>query len=59
MPERQDHPEAEPKRERGRPAKWEYPERIDASPEEIADVVLGARPKKTWRFEEDRKRRSQ
>ena len=30
------------------------PERIDASPEEIADVVLRAKPKQTWRFEEER-----
>ena len=27
------------------------PERIDASPEEIAEVVLQAKPKKTWRYE--------
>lgn len=47
----------EPKRGRGRPVEWEYPERIDASPEEIAEVVLGAKPKKNWRFEEARKRR--
>ena len=32
------------------------PERIDASPEEIADVVLRAKPKQAWRFEEERKR---
>ena len=30
------------------------PERIDASPEEIAEVVLRAKPKQTWRFEEER-----
>jgi hypothetical protein len=29
------------------------PEPIDASPEEIADVVLRAKPKKVWRFEEE------
>jgi hypothetical protein len=31
------------------------PERIDASPEEIAEVVLRAKPKKVWQFEEERK----
>ena len=29
------------------------PERIDASPEEIAEVVLKAMPKETWRYEEE------
>ena len=43
----------EPKRGRGRPTKWEYPEMIDASPEEIADVVMRAKPKKVWKFEEE------
>ena len=43
----------EPKRERGRPPTWEYPDRIDASPEEVAEVVLRAKPKKEWRFEEE------
>ena len=40
------------KKPRGRPPKYEMPERIDASPEEIADVVLRAKPKETWRYEE-------
>ena len=44
----------EPKK-RGRPAKYKPPERIDASPEEIAEVVLRAKPKKVWRFEEEAK----
>ena len=41
------------KRPRGRPVKHEIPERIDASPEEIAEVVLRAKPKKTWRYEQE------
>ena len=36
---------------------WELytcvPERIDASPEEIAEVVLKAKPKETWRYEQE------
>ena len=44
------------KKQRGRPVKYPRPERIDASPEEIAEVVLRAKPKKVWRFEEERKR---
>ncbi len=39
-------------RPRGRPVQYELPERIDAAPEEIAEVVLGAKPKSTWRYEE-------
>ena len=38
---------------RGRPPKYDMPERIDASPEEIAEVVLQAKPKETWRYEEE------
>ena len=41
--------EDKPKRGRGRPEK-PYPEQIDASPEEIARVVLKAKPKKDWRY---------
>ena len=33
------------KKARGRPPKYLSPERIDASPEEIARVVLRAKPK--------------
>ena len=43
---------ARPKKQRGRPPKYEMPERIDASPEEIAEMVLGAKPKETWRYEQ-------
>ena len=39
-----------PKRGRGRPPKFEMPERIDASPEEIADVVMRAKPPKEWQY---------
>ena len=42
------------KKQRGRPVKYPRPERIDASPEEIAEVVLRAKPRKVWRFEEGR-----
>ena len=35
------------------------PERIDASPEEIAEVVLRAKPKKVWQFEKAVKERNQ
>ena len=38
---------------RGRPPKYPMPERIDASPEEIAEVVLRAKPKQDWRYEEE------
>ena len=41
------------KKERGRPPTRSYPERIDATPEEIAEKVLSRPPKKRgeWRFE--------
>ena len=50
-----DEPKRAHKRERGRPLTWEYPERIDASPEEIAEMVLRMPPKKRgeWRFEKE------
>ena len=44
---------AKSKRQRGRPPVLRMPERIDASPEEIAEVVLAAKPKRTWRFVEE------
>ena len=46
------------KKKRGRPPKYEHPQTIDATPEEIAEVVLRAKPKTVWRYEEqtDRKR---
>lgn len=41
------------KRPRGRPVEKPYPERIDASPEKIAETVLRMPPKKRgeWRYE--------
>ena len=38
------------KRPRGRPPALNWPERIDASPEEIARAVLRMPHKKEWRF---------
>ena len=45
-------PPDKPKRSRGRPVVKPYPERIDATPEEIAEVVLGMPAKKPdeWRY---------
>ena len=37
------------KRPRGRPSR-PMPERIDASPEDIAEVVLKMPPKQDWRY---------
>ena len=42
-----------PKKPKGRPPKYPMPERIDASPEKIAEVVLRAKPKKVWRYEQE------
>lgn len=44
-----------PKRPRGRPVERPYPDRIDASPEEIAEMVLRMPPKKRgqWRYEKE------
>lgn len=49
-------PEGKPKRKRGRPVEKPFPDRIDASPEEIAEMVLRMPPKKSgkWRHEEKR-----
>ncbi len=43
------------KKQRGRSVKYPRPERIDASPEEIAEVVLRAKPKQAWRFEQEKR----
>ena len=40
----------EPKKKRGRPTTRSMPERIDATPEEIADVVMRAPRKTKWRY---------
>ena len=39
---------AKPKR--GRPITRKMPERIDASPDRIAEVILRATPPKKWRY---------
>lgn len=46
---------ANKKRPRGRPTEKSYPERIDASPEKIAEMVLRMPPKKRgeWRYEKE------
>ena len=41
------------KKPRGRPVKYQLPDPIDATPEEVARIVLKAKPKETWRFEEE------
>ena len=40
----------EPKCPRGRPVTKPLPERIDATPEEIAEVILKMPPKSDWRY---------
>ena len=47
------------KKKRGRPPVLTMPEPIDASPEEVARVVLQAKPKTVWRFEEEAKRKTE
>ena len=37
-------------RKRGRPTEKEWPERIDATPEEIARRVLSVPPPKEWKY---------
>ena len=44
---------AKEKREKGRPPKYPMPPRIDAAPETIAEVVLRAKPKDEWRYEQE------
>ena len=44
------------KKQRGRPAEVEWPEPIDASPEDIARTVLQVPYKKKWRFMENGKK---
>ena len=45
-----------PKKPMGRPPKYTMPGKIKASPEEIADVVLRAKPKKDWDYEKKQPR---
>lgn len=42
-----------PKKQRGRPVKYQLPDPVDMTPEELAQVVLQAPPKDKWRFEEE------
>ena len=42
---------------RGRPVTRKMPERMDASPEKIAEVVLRATPPKKWRYLESKRER--
>ena len=44
-----------PKKPLGRPSKLTMPEPIDASPEDIARVVLQVPHKKEWRFSKEAK----
>ena len=43
-----------PKRPVGRPVEYRLPERIDASPEEIARRTLAVKPPSEWRYEKRR-----
>ena len=45
------------KKPRGRPPKLVMPQRIDGvTPEQVADVVMKAKPKEVWRYEQEYKR---
>ena len=46
----------EPRKKRDRPVIHKMSERIDASPEEIAETVLRAKPRSEWRYEREAKR---
>ncbi len=39
------------------PVIYKMPERIDTSPDEIADAVLRTKPKSEWRYEQEAKRK--
>ena len=46
------------KKERGRPpTKYPMPDKIDADPETIAEVVLKAKPKEVWQYEQEQPRK--
>ena len=49
-------PKKEPKRPRGRPVKYPMPERIDDSPERIAQAILRNPPPKDWLYMDGRER---
>ena len=44
-----------PKKERGRPPVHKPPERINATPEEIARAALSVPKKDNWRYMEEKK----
>ena len=44
------------RKQRGRPPTHRMPERIDASPEEIAEAVLRMPNKTDWRYMKDNRR---
>ena len=46
---------SKPKRKRGRPAR-PMPERINATPEQIADVVMRMPNKTVWRYQQRKDR---
>ncbi len=41
------------KKNRGRPVTYQLPEPLDMTPEELARITLRAKPKTSWRFEEE------
>ena len=50
--------ERKPKRGRGRPRKYPWAEKIDATPVEIAEKVLQVKPPKQWNYLEQVKHAS-
>jgi len=52
-------PKKRTKKGRGRPVTYVVPQRIDASPEQIAEVVLRAKPKEHWRYPNESENTSQ
>ena len=41
------------KKPRGRPLKYPMPETLDVDMDTLAEVVLKAKPKEVWRYEEE------
>ena len=41
------------KKPRGRPPKYPMPEPLDVDMDTLAEVVLKAKPKEVWRYEEE------
>ena len=44
---------ARPKKPRGRPLKYPMPETLDVDMDTLAEVVLKAKPKEVWRYEQE------